>query len=209
MPSTLINNIIAALNAAFNAGGAGGGVGPFSKMPANPIPSGAGADPQGIMSAIYDTIYNTVDAYEAAHRAPMPQSGAGAGHVYNWMSIAGGAFVLPAGGTWWWWGFNWNTSSTLNWSGGISAGGTTVIAGTAGYYTYGTALEILDARGFDDSKPIYKRDDGSYVITAETGQQYHVLTHAQAREQGTRHDALYDELIDWIYFMEPEVLEVA
>jgi hypothetical protein len=77
-----------------------------------------------------------------AVKSPLPQTAAGVGLVYPWMSGAGGAFVLPAGGTWWWWGFNWNTTNTLSWYGGISAGGTTVIAGIGGFYTYGMAERI-------------------------------------------------------------------
>ena len=86
---------------------------------------------------------NTTQTQAQATYAPLPQSAAGVGQVYPWMSGSGGAFVLPAGGSWWWWGFNWNTSNTLNWYGGISAGGTTVIAGISGFFTYGMALRII------------------------------------------------------------------
>ncbi len=86
---------------------------------------------------------NTTQTQAQATYAPLPQSAAGVGQVYPWMSGSyGGAFVLPAGGSWWWWGFNWNTSNILNWYGGISAGGTTVIAGISGFFTYGMALRI-------------------------------------------------------------------
>ena len=152
--------------------------------------------------------------------APLPQSGAAAGHWLLAYAGSGAAYALPAGGSWSY--FLLELGAVAYSIGGycvasVSAGGTTIGAATAGYIWIGFAYEILDANGFDSSKPIYPRKDGSFIITSETGHPYHVLTHEQAdalfeaekqkmREAGrpesdakrVGHDALYDKVAAFV-----------
>jgi hypothetical protein len=136
---------------------------------------------------------------DPATKAPLPQTAAGPGQWKVIVSADGGALSLPAGGTWAWIGWQYNSGNgamvaQAN-AADVEAGGTQICDGASGGFTkQAQCYEILDAKGFDDSQPIYAREDGSFVITAETGHPYHVLTHEQAGAQGTKHDALYDRV---------------
>lgn len=68
--------------------------------------------------------------------APIPQSGAGVGQWFSAFPGSGVAAVLPAGGSWAWWEFGTNSvgAYTTAIASGLSAGGTTVGAATAGVF---------------------------------------------------------------------------
>ncbi len=133
---------------------------------------------------------------------PLPTTSAGAG---QWKAVvSNNSWTLPSGGTWAYFGFPILSNSSVPWSsavGGVLAGGTLVGGSLGASYNWnGFCYEVLDALGFDDTRPIYARDDGSFVITAETGHPYHVLTHEQAEAQTPRssHDTLYDRVAAYV-----------
>lgn len=91
------------------------------------------------------TTAETLQARTNIAAQPYSQTAAGVGQIVNIVATAGNALALPAGGTWEWWAGRYLTSSGI-WAGditgGIAAGGTTVVAGTAGVAQTGRAKRI-------------------------------------------------------------------
>jgi hypothetical protein len=73
---------------------------------------------------------------------PLPQGAAGVGQVVSVQSADGGALNLPAGGTWWYFNVHALDHATFVFSkataaiaqSGIAAGGTQIVAGSAGFF---------------------------------------------------------------------------
>lgn len=159
----------------------------------------------GLMSGADKT---KLDAFPA-NAAPLPQAAAGAGQSIYIESATGAILDLPAGGTW-----NYFIPAQYSPGGGgltsnrggappvpnagIAAGGTSIGPALAGFRGYAWVWEILDAKGFDSTQPVYAMADGSFIITTDNGYPYNVLTHEQAKGQGTKHDALYDRVAAWV-----------
>lgn len=76
--------------------------------------------------------------------APLPQSGVGVGQwvSFNTEPNAGGAYVLPSGGTWVWWYVNNGTGAPALSTGGPTAGGTTIKTASVDGFTYGVVWRI-------------------------------------------------------------------
>ena len=76
--------------------------------------------------------------YQSVKNAPLPQTAAGVG---QWLLVnpgVGGAFVLPAGGTWSYFATLYTGAGLqFNSVAGLGAGGATMGAGVIGYYWWG------------------------------------------------------------------------
>lgn len=81
----------------------------------------------------------------AINAAIVPTTSAGVGQVTLINPGSGNSAVLPSGGTWWWFFMTFNVSTGANsftQNVGISAGGATIVAGTAGLAFIGFAWRI-------------------------------------------------------------------
>lgn len=93
-----------------------------------------------VAAALPTTSTGTVTTYASwasvvAYAAPLPQTAAGGGQVVGQLFVSGGAWVLPAGGTWEYWGFTIIAGTGVLTGAsyyGVAAGGTTIVAAVAG-----------------------------------------------------------------------------
>lgn len=97
--------------------------------------------------AFGQTLIGSADAVAARATLgaqPTAQTGAGVGQFVSLGIGTGTALVLPAGGTWAWWYKSENTTSGVSTAvaAGVNAGGTTIVAGTAGIASLGFAWRI-------------------------------------------------------------------
>lgn len=97
--------------------------------------------------AFGQTLIGSADAVAARATLgaqPAAQSGAGIGQLVALGIATGTALTLPAGGTWAWWRKSENTTSGVSTDvdNGVSAGGTTIVTGSAGIAHLGFAWRI-------------------------------------------------------------------
>lgn len=97
--------------------------------------------------AFGQTLIGSADAVAARATLgaqPAAQSGAGIGQLVALGIATGTALTLPAGGTWAWWYKSENTTSGVSTAvaTGVSAGGTTIVTGSAGIAHLGFAWRI-------------------------------------------------------------------